>query len=111
MTKYAETLLGILEEKGLRKSDLVNNLHIPDSTVRGWWSKDSMPALDIAFKVADFLNVPLEYFITGKPAKEKKNEKTTFEKKIELLSAEQKKALESVIDTFLSTDAGKTETA
>lgn len=100
MTTYAETLLGILEEKGLRKSDLVNNLGIPDSTVRGWWAKDSIPALDVAFKVANFLNVSMEYLITGQVSKEKKLEKNTLEKKIDRLSAEQKKAVETLIDSF-----------
>lgn len=65
MTGYAQRVLDELEYQGLKKSDLVNNLGIPDSTVRGWWAKDTIPAADTALKVSRFLGVSLEYLITG----------------------------------------------
>ncbi|MBQ0003594.1 MAG: helix-turn-helix domain-containing protein [Treponema sp.] len=72
MTGYAQRVLDELEYQGLKKSDLVNNLGIPDSTVRGWWAKDTIPAADTALKVARFLNVSLEYLITGEEREPRK---------------------------------------
>jgi len=100
MTKYAEILSGILETKSLRKSDLVNELKIPDSTVRGWWAKDSIPSADVALKVAKFLGVSVEYLLTGKDASFQ-SEPSEIDRRYSALTPSQKKAVETVIDSFL----------
>lgn len=76
MTKFLETLSDLLEEKGLRKADIVNDLNIPDSTVRGWWVRDSIPSGDICYKVAKYFNVSVEYLLTGKDEKSETKQPT-----------------------------------
>ena len=66
MTDFARRIEEELEYLGLKKSDIVKHLKIADSTVRSWWSKDSIPAADVALKVADFLKVPLPYLLDGR---------------------------------------------
>ena len=110
MTKYAETLLNILELKGMRKSDLVNNLKIPDSTVRSWWTKDSIPSFDMGYRIAKYLGVSMEYLLTGE-VDTKNSEKAQISKlewKIERLSLAQRKVVESVVDSYLGEDAKET---
>ena len=76
MTEFAKRIEDLLELQDKRKSDIVHSLNLADSTVRSWWAKDSIPAADVAYKVAQFLGVSLEYLLTG----EKKEEapKTPF---------------------------------
>ena len=59
------------------KAELSRAIEVPDPTVRSWFTKDSIPAADTALKIARFLNVSLEYLITGKnpPPKSEKEEK------------------------------------
>jgi len=112
MTKYAEMLSSILEAKGLRKADLVNELKIPDSTVRGWWVKDSIPSADAALKVAKFFNVSVEYLMTGKDASFSfKPEPSKIEKRFSMLTESQKKVVEAVIDSYLVGEDAKETTA
>lgn len=59
------------------KADLARFLEIRKSTVYSWWERDTIPAADTALKISRFLNVSLEYLITGKnpPPKTEKEEK------------------------------------
>lgn len=68
MTGFAERIQKILDKQGKRKSDIAHGLGIADSTVRSWWDKNSLPAADVALRVADFLGVPLSYLVTGERA-------------------------------------------
>lgn len=106
MTKYAETLLNFLDTKGLRKSDLVNTLKIPDSTVRAWFSRDTMPAADVCYKVAKYLGVSVEYLLTGEDSEEEKEGKTStseskvseLEEKYNNLTDEAKSIIDQLIE-------------
>lgn len=59
------------------KADLARFLEIHKSTVYSWWERDTIPAADTALKIARFLNVSLEYLITGEnpPPRSEKEEK------------------------------------
>ena len=113
MTMYAETLTFLLEQKGIKKADLSRELGMPDQTVRNWFSRDSLPVVDVAMKVAKFFGVSVEYLLTGKDPEFsfEKPEPSKIEKSFSMLTNPQKKAVETVIDTFLSENAGKSETA
>ena len=89
MTDYARRLDDELKFRGMRKSDIVKGLGIPDSTVRSWWSRDAMPAADIALKVARFLGVSLEYLIDGT-----ESEKVIIREESPRISESDKKLLE-----------------
>lgn len=102
MTKFAEALTSLLEQKGLTKSELSRALSLPEQTVRNWFGRESLPAVDVAVKVAKFFNVSAEYLVDGEENCEKsvRREPSALEKKIDRLSADQKKAVETLIDSF-----------
>lgn len=66
------------------KAELSRAIEVPDPTVRSWFTKDSIPAADTALKIADFLNVSLEYLVTGEKDESKKSkaELSDFEKNL-----------------------------
>lgn len=82
MTTFTTVLENLLELKCLKKSDLVNTLSIPDSTVRNWWNRDSMPAADVCYKVAKYLGVTVEYLLTGEDSEEEAPIPQQFESKV-----------------------------
>ena len=83
MDGFFERLLDRLEEMNLIRADLCRALGISEGTVRNW-KKGVMPAADTALKIADFLNVSLEYLVTGKKDESKKSkiELSDFEKNL-----------------------------
>lgn len=100
MTKYAENLASLLEQKGIKKADLSRELGLPDQTVRNWFGRESLPGVDVALKVAKFLGVSVEYLLTGKDASFQ-SEPSEIDRRYSALTPSQKKAVETVIDSFL----------
>ena len=55
-------------EKGLKISQLEKELGFGNATIRRWG--ENAPSVDKALKVANFLNISLEWLVTGKEAPE-----------------------------------------
>lgn len=115
MTKFAESVSTLLELKNLRKSDIVNTLGISDSTVRSWWGKDSLPSIEVGYKVAKYLGVTVEYLLTGEDSKEKeaKNapKKDTLTEKIGQLTEAQREEIEDLVDVKIAKNEEKEQIA
>ena len=87
------------------KADLSRFLEIRKSTVYSWWERDTIPAADTALKIARFLNVSLEYLITGEnpPPKTEKVKKindsdiSEIVELLELLPDEEKEEVKEII--------------
>lgn len=84
MNGFLQRVLEEMDFLQVSKAELSRAIEVPDPTVRSWFTKDSIPAADTALKIADFLNVPLEYLVTGKKDAPKKNkgELSDFEKNL-----------------------------
>ena len=66
MSDFSIRLLSELKFLGKSQADLARFLGVRQSTVQQWIQKGSIPAADTALKIAQFINVTLEYLITGK---------------------------------------------
>lgn len=62
---FVNNVLSELSYQGKSQSDLADSIGIKKSTISMWITRDSVPAADVAQKVADYLNVPLRYLLTG----------------------------------------------
>lgn len=84
MSGFSERLLEELNYVGYSQADLARFLGVRQSTVQTWIQRGSIPAADTALKIADFLNVSLEYLVTGKKDESKKSkiELSDFEKNL-----------------------------
>ncbi|MBN1798852.1 MAG: HD domain-containing protein [Spirochaetales bacterium] len=56
----------ILKQKGKRRTWLSKQTDIALSTINSWFSKDILPKIDDALKVAQTLNTSLDFLVTGK---------------------------------------------
>lgn len=96
----------LLDEKGLKNSDISRATGISNMTLSDWKRGVSKPKSDKMKKIADFLGVSVEYLETGE---EVKFEVPKFEKEhIELitlysqLEKEQKDAVFNLLRSFCS---------
>lgn len=62
---FVKNVLTELEYQGKTQSELANAVGIKKSAISMWIARDSVPAADVALRVADFLGVPLSYLVTG----------------------------------------------
>lgn len=112
MTEFAKVLNSLLDEKGLKKSDLSRELNLPDQTVRNWFGRESLPGVDVALKVAKFLGVSVEFLMTGKDASfPSMAEPSKFERMFSALTASQRKAVEAVMASYLDGEKSEETTA
>lgn len=56
----------IRKEKGLRYTDIARGCGVPVSTFTDWKMGRYTPKVDKLQKIADFLDVPLDFLMTGK---------------------------------------------
>lgn len=73
---FIKRVIEELDFQGKTQSQLAEYLGVNKAAISMWIKRDSIPAADTAYKVAQFLGVSLEYLLTG----EKKEEapKTPF---------------------------------
>ena len=62
---FTERMVVELEKQGKSKIELAEYLGMKKSTFSMWLSRNTLPTVDIALKVAKFLNVSVEYLIDG----------------------------------------------
>jgi transcriptional regulator with XRE-family HTH domain len=63
---FLENVDRILKQNGKRRTWLSKQTDIALSTINSWFSKDILPKIDDALKVAQELNTSLDYLATGK---------------------------------------------
>ena len=66
MNIFLERLKDEISYQGLTQKELAERTEISVNTIRGWFSKDLVPDVFNAFKIAKALNKSVEYLITGK---------------------------------------------
>lgn len=77
--KIVERIDSILKQKGKTRVDLANSIGIKPQNISAWSTRGTIPAGDICLKIASYLNVSIEWLITG-------IEKTYTKEELELLS-------------------------
>ena len=84
MKDFLKRVLEELDFLNASKADLARFLNVRKSTVYSWFERDTIPAADTALRIADFLNVSLEYLVTGEKdeSKKSKTELSDFEKNL-----------------------------
>lgn len=98
---FKQTLRAEMDFQDIKVKDLANKTGISPRTLKGYLgSRASMPPADIAVKIANALNVTVEYLVTGKNTKTQKtsNEITSLKKSIDNLPVNNKLLLKDILD-------------
>jgi transcriptional regulator with XRE-family HTH domain len=62
---FIERLEILLKEKGISQKSLAEYIGIRNPSISEWKKEGTIPRADIAIKMAEYLNVSVEYLITG----------------------------------------------
>lgn len=54
----------LLEKKGINRAKLLRETELSESTLRGW-KRGVLPGVEPVYKVAQYLNVSVEYLLNG----------------------------------------------
>jgi len=115
--KFKENLRSELNFQGISIKELSARTGIPVATLDCYLgTRASVPSVDAAFKIAQALQITVEYLVAGEnlgmanPRQKISQEAWEIIRWVENLSAEQCKAVQNVISTFklLGKHSGKT---
>lgn len=81
-TEIVDRIDRLLYLKGLKRQALTMDLNIPAQTISNWSVRGNAPPSDILYKISLFLNVSMEFLITG----EDRNEISFSEKEREIIN-------------------------
>lgn len=62
MNSVSTRIKRMMDEKGIKNSELARNVDIARSTVTKWFSEDTEPKASTVQKIAEFYNVPVSWF-------------------------------------------------
>lgn len=101
---FVERIDLLLKEKNLKRSALCEAVEIDSTSISVWKKRGTIPSGDVCVKIAKYLNVDVEYLITGqKKEPEKVQTKTDNSFILQTLSMLQNdidKSFKTVIDAL-----------
>lgn len=89
MSIFIEQVDKLLSESGKTKIELAKYAGISTQSFYDWKNRNTVPAADVAVKIADFLNTSVEFLVTGE-------EKNIYKKKYDTLLADIESSIEKV---------------
>ncbi|WP_178842421.1 helix-turn-helix domain-containing protein [uncultured Treponema sp.] len=63
--EFVERIDNLLKEKNLKRAALCDDLGLTHSAITDWKKRGTIPAGDVCVKIARYLDVDVEYLITG----------------------------------------------
>lgn len=99
MSNFTDKLTACYESQGLDRTHFAEIIGVPESTIRNWIRFGNIPPADILYKIANYFNLPMEYFIDGSESSIKDTEIAMIIKMRDL-SDEQLKMVSFIIDKY-----------
>lgn len=84
--EFIDRIETLLEEKNEKRAHLAKAVGVSNQSFTDWKKRGTIPAADIALKIADHLGVSLEWLLTGK-------ERNVYKEKYERLKRKVEEAL------------------
>ena len=100
MSAFTERLDNSLKEMKKTKKELFAYVGISPQSFYDWKNRNTIPAADIAVKIAQYLNTTVEYLITGQKYKAQNDIQKNMQNDLIALSTENQK-LKDKIDKAL----------
>lgn len=66
MTDFVKRIDSILQEKNLKRAALCSELELSSTSITDWARRGTVPAGDICLRIAEYLNISVEWLISGK---------------------------------------------
>lgn len=101
MTDFVKRIDAKLLEKNLKRAALCTDLKLSSTSITDWARRGTVPAGDICIKIADYLNVSVEWLVTGREG-EVSNEEKKLLAQWKLLTADQKDTIRTLLEKWES---------
>ncbi len=80
---FVERIDALLAAQHKTKIDLITTVGIPKQSIYDWRNRGTIPAADIALKIAQFLNTSVEYLLTGNETNPLSAENANLKKRLD----------------------------
>lgn len=97
MENFNERFERLLFEKKVSKKDIAEAVGLSRTGISSWKDADRLPRADVAIKIAQMLNVPVDYLVLGETVELKQNN-SEISVKIQELSDNQIKLVNALVD-------------
>jgi len=101
MTDFVNRIDEVLLSKNLKRAALCLDLELSQTAITDWSRRGTIPAGDICLKIAEYLNVSVEWLITGKENGLSQEERQLL-RQWRIISPEQKDTLQVLLDKWES---------
>ena len=102
MNMFWEKLKDILEYQNISLKELCAKAGLKQQSIYNAITRKTFPSLETAVKIANALNVSVEYLVTGKESQEISDEECVLLIIYRKLSNSNKKLINEIIDSFTS---------
>ena len=65
MSDFVNRIDELLAKQNKNRNDIYNDLNIAKNLIGQWKQRNTIPAADIALKIAQYLNTTVEYLVNG----------------------------------------------
>lgn len=101
MKKLVERIDDLLKSKNQTRKALSASLGIPLQTISNWSVRGNLPSADVLLRIARYLNVSLEWLITGEDAEGLSPEIRALVEKIKILDQNDFKAVQQLVSVLV----------
>lgn len=95
-----------LKEKGIKRFSFCEDMNITHSALTDWSKRGTIPSADTVLKIANYLNVSMEWLLTGRNPEGITDEEAELLRRYRTLDARDK----SVVTVLLNALASKEKT-
>lgn len=99
MTDFVRRIDSVLEKKNFKRAALCSDLALSSTSITDWSRRNTIPAGDICIRIADYLNVSVEWLVTGKE-KGLSSEERNLLRQWSYLTPQQKETIQTLLDKW-----------
>ena len=116
MQTFAERLISLREDKGWKKKELAEKLHVSDSMISQYESGRCMTSYDVIITIARLFHVSVDYLLCGSAEAFPSSDvfvaqisQAEFLEKCRRLSPDYRRIINTIVDSFLANNEKKIE--
>lgn len=100
MNKFVDRIDEILKKKLLKRSALCSDLELSPTSITDWARRGTIPSGDVCVKIAKYLNVDVQWLITGISENGLTEEESELLKKWAVLTYDQKQPILILLNNY-----------
>lgn len=110
MSEFSDRLNKKIKESGLKRTAFADEVGIKNQSITDWEKRGTIPAGDVCLRMADFLDVPVDWLISGKTEGGMSEDEMELVRKFRMLPPEQKSIVETLVNAMTEQNQESTET-